>query len=139
MAAQKTLRLQRRPPAVFPMEGKDALLSRPWKQRQSADEIVPERGGYTALPWQALAGYYMSLNCRPARQSAFLCKRIGFVMLSAGSTLGQNAEAALRPRPKPAPKSRMWKPHCGLSGLSSFGPRRGYVLRGEGDSDTTKT
>ena len=23
------------------------------------------------------------------------------------------------PRPKPAPKSRMWKPHCGLSGLSS--------------------
>ena len=22
-------------------------------------------------------------------------------------------------RPKPAPKSRMWKPHCGLSGLSS--------------------
>ena len=68
MAAQKTLRLQRRPPAVFPMEGKDALLSRPWKQRQSADEIVPERGGYTALPWQALAGYYMSLNCRPARR-----------------------------------------------------------------------
>ena len=40
-----------------------------------------------------------------ARQSAFLCKRVGFAMFSAGSTLGQNAEAALRPRPKPAPKS----------------------------------
>ena len=54
----------------------------------------------------------------------FLRERIGFVMLSAGSTLGQNAEAALRPRPKPAPKSRMWKPHCGLSGLSSCDSRR---------------
>ena len=35
-----------------------------------------------------------------ARQSAFLRDRIGFVVLSAGSTLGQNAEAALRPRPR---------------------------------------
>ena len=32
-----------------------------------------------------------------------------------------------------------WKPHCGLSGLSSFDSRRGCVLRGEGDSGTTQT
>ena len=35
-----------------------------------------------------------------ARQSAFLRDRIGFVMFSAGSPLGRNVEAALRPRPR---------------------------------------
>ena len=35
-----------------------------------------------------------------AKQSAFLRKRIGFAMFSAGSTLGRNVEAALRPRPR---------------------------------------
>ena len=43
---------------------------------------------------------------------------IGLEILSAGSTLGLNVEAALRP-PQTAPKSRMWKRHCRLSGLSS--------------------
>ena len=38
--------------------------------------------------------------------------------VSRGSTLGLNVEAALRP-PQTAPKSRMWKRHCRLSGLSS--------------------
>ena len=50
---------------------------------------------------------------------------IGFAVFSAGSTLGLRA-------PKPAPKSH-W-----LSGLSSFGSRCGCVLRGEGDSRTTR-
>ena len=59
--------------------------------------------------------------------------------LSHLSQAAQSGSGHCPPRPKPAPKSRIWKPHCGLSGLSSFGPRRGYVLRGEGDSDTTKT
>ena len=49
---------------------------------------------------------------------ALLRKHIGLVMLSAGSTLGLNVEAALRP-PQTAPKSRMWERHCRLSGLSS--------------------
>ena len=49
---------------------------------------------------------------RIRRACASLRGRIGSVSLSAGSTLG----AA---RPKPAPKSRMWKRHCRLSGLSS--------------------
>ena len=49
---------------------------------------------------------------------ASLRNRIGFEMLSAGSTLRQNVEAALRP-PQTASKSRMWKRHCRLSGLSS--------------------
>ena len=40
---------------------------------------------------------------------------------------GEYAGAA---RPKPAPKSRMWKRHCRLSGLSSFDSRCGRVLRG---------
>ena len=31
---------------------------------------------------------------------AFLRERIGFAMFSAGSTLGQKVEAALRPRPR---------------------------------------
>ena len=53
---------------------------------------------------------------------ASLRKRIGTVMLSAGSTLGLNMEAALRP-PQTAPKSQKWKPHCGLSGLSSGADR----------------
>ena len=43
---------------------------------------------------------------------ASLRNRIGFAAFSAGSTLGLRA-------PKPAPKSRMWKRHCRLSGLSS--------------------
>ena len=30
--------------------------------------------------------------------------------------------------PKPAPKSQMWKPHCGLSGLSSFDSRQSTSL-----------
>ena len=37
--------------------------------------------------------------------------------------------------PQTAPKSQKWKPHCGLSGLSSCGSR-GCVLRGEGHSGT---
>ena len=49
---------------------------------------------------------------------ALLRKHIGLVMLSAGSTLGLNVEAALRP-PQTAPKSQKWKRHCRLSGLSS--------------------
>ena len=52
-------------------------------------------------------------------QSHWLCND------TAGSTLGLNVEAALRP-PQTAPKSQMWKPHCGLSGLSS---RCGGVCR----------
>ena len=47
-----------------------------------------------------------------------LHNHIGLAMLSAGRTLGLNVEAALRP-PQTAPKSRMWKRHCRLSGLSS--------------------
>ena len=64
-----------------------------------------------------LAGY------RPARAwmcagagrrgvSAILHKHIGFAMLFAGSPLG----------------AEMWKPHCGLSGLSSFGARQSASL-----------
>ena len=49
---------------------------------------------------------------------ASLRNRIGFEMLSAGSTLRQNVEAALR-SPQTASKSRVWKRHCCLSGLSS--------------------
>ena len=49
---------------------------------------------------------------------ASLRSRIGLASLSAGSTLGLNVEAALRP-PQTVPKSRMWKRHCRLSGLSS--------------------
>ena len=36
--------------------------------------------------------------------SAFLRKHFGFAMLSAGSTLGRNVEAALRPRPQTCAK-----------------------------------
>ena len=75
---------------------------------------------------------------RIRRVCALLRSCIGLVMLSAGSTLGLNVEAALRP-PQTAPKSRMWKRHCRLSGLSSSDLRRGYVLRGEGHSGTTQT
>ena len=53
-----------------------------------------------------------------ARRGALMRNRIGFDMFSAGSTLGLNVEAALRP-PQTAPKSRKWKRHCRLSGLSS--------------------
>ena len=42
---------------------------------------------------------------------------------AAGSPLG----AA---RPQTCAKEPMWKPHCGLSGLSSFDSRRGCLLRG---------
>ena len=38
--------------------------------------------------------------------------------VTAGSTMGLNVEAALRP-PQPAPKSQKRKRHCRLSGLSS--------------------
>ena len=65
-----------------------------------------------------------------ARQSAFLRKRIGFVVLSAGSPLGAECGSRTAAAPKPAPKSRMWKRHCRLSGLSSFDSRCGRVLRG---------
>ena len=42
--------------------------------------------------------------------SAFLRKHFGFAMLSAGSTLGRNVEAALRPRPQTCAKesSTLW-------------------------------
>ena len=61
-----------------------------------------------------------------ARQSAFLRKHIDFAVFSAGSPLG----AA---RPQTCAKETR------LPGLSSFDSRRGGVLRGEGDSGTTKT
>ena len=65
-----------------------------------------------------------------ARQSAFLREHIGFVVLSAGSPLGAECGSRTAAAPKPAPKSRMWKRHCRLSGLSSFDSRCGRVLRG---------
>ena len=46
--------------------------------------------------------------------SALLRDRIGFAMLSAGSPLGRNVEAALRPRPQTCAKETR------LHGLSSF-------------------
>ena len=62
--------------------------------------------------------------------SGSLRNHIGSVSLSAGSTLGLNVEAALR-SPQTAPKSQKWKPHCGLSGLSSGAGRAAkYALRG---------
>ena len=61
---------------------------------------------------------------------ASLRGRIGSEMLSAGSTLGLNVEAALRP-PQTAPKSRMWKRHSRLFGLfSGAGRVRECALRG---------
>ena len=54
---------------------------------------------------------------------AFLRDRIGFAMFSAGSTLGLKCGSRTAAAPKPAPKSQKWKPHCGLSGLSSFDSR----------------
>ena len=55
---------------------------------------------------------------------------IGTVSFSAGSTLGLNVEAALRP-PQTAPKSRMWKRHSRLSGLfSGAGRAAECALRG---------
>ena len=68
-----------------------------------------------------------------ARQSAFLRDRISFAMFSAGSPLGRNVEAALRPRPQTCAKETR------LPGLSSFDSRCGCALRGEGDSGTTET
>ena len=63
---------------------------------------------------------------------ALLRERIGFAMFSAGSTLGQNAEAAQPPPQTCAKETR-------LPGLSSFDSRRECALRSEGDSGTTKT
>ena len=108
-------------------------------RRGSGSPFVRSRVSYGYRAWWVHFGrvrFFMAIpteNERTERRGersrrrgvgTFLRERIGFVMLSAGSTLGQNAEAVLRPRPKPAPKSRMWKPHCGLSGLSSCDSRR---------------
>ena len=65
--------------------------------------------------------------------SALLRDRIGFAMFSAGSPLGRNVEAALRPRPQTCAKETR------LPGLSSFDSQCGYVLRGEGRSGATET
>ena len=56
--------------------------------------------------------------------SAFLRDRIGFAMFSAGSTLGHNAEAALRPPPQTCAKETR------LPGLSSCDSRCGCGLHG---------
>ena len=73
--------------------------------------------GYRGSPIHfGLVRFFMAipteLRSRRHGVGTFLRKHIGLAMLSAGSTLG----AA---RPQPAPKSRMWKRHCRLSGLSS--------------------
>ena len=70
--------------------------------------------------------------------SIFLRKPISLAMLSAGRTLGLKCGSRTAAAPKPAPKSRKWKRHCRLSGLSSFDSRRGCFSRGEGDSRTTR-
>ena len=64
---------------------------------------------------------------------ALLRERIGFAMFSAGSTLGHNAEAALRPPPQTCAKETR------LPGLSSFDSRCGCVSRGEGHLGMTET
>ena len=64
---------------------------------------------------------------------ALLREHIGFAMFSEGSTLGQNAEAALRPRPQTCAKETR------LPGLSSFDSWCGCVSRGEGRSGATET
>ena len=74
-----------------------------WRSRRVTGDARNERTG--------LRGWRCGL-------CASLRSRIGLVMLSAGRTLGQNVEAALRP-PQTAPKSQKWKRHCRLSGLSS--------------------
>ena len=66
------------------------------------------------------------------RQSTLLRESLGLVMLSAGSTLGaKKVEAALRP-PRTAPKSQKWKPHCGLSGLSSYDSQQSTLYARKG-------
>ena len=57
------------------------------------------------------------LRSRRRGGSAFLRKPLGFVMFPRGVRWGLRA-------PKPALKSQKWKPHCGLSGLSSFDSRQ---------------
>ncbi len=105
--------------SAFPMEGKDALHSRPWKQRQSADEIIPERGGYTALSRQALSGYYMSVNCWPARR---LCwpvigrQKRGCARENGGAI--RNAELRMR-EPACAALSAFLHEHIGLAMFSA--------------------
>ena len=98
----------------------------PGRDRHSC--VLAALFGY--LPWMVHFGLgcflqVLSTGCRGRGERgwrrglcAFLRRRIGFAAFSAGSTLGLNVEAALRP-PQTAPKSRMWKRHCRLSGLSS--------------------
>ena len=74
----------------------------------------------------------------PARQSALLRERVGFAALSAESTLGLKSGSRTAAAPKPAPKSQKWKPHCGLSGLSSFDSRRRCVWRGKHSADSPR-
>ena len=63
--------------------------------------------------------------------SIFLRKPISLAMLSAGRTLGLKCGSRTAAAPKPAPKSRMWKRHCRLSGLSSGAGRAAEcALRG---------
>ena len=67
------------------------------------------RGYRTWLVYFGLARFFMAIPTEnegtrrtesAARQSAFLRDHIGFAVFSAGSTLGQKVEAALRPRPR---------------------------------------
>ena len=64
---------------------------------------------------------------------AFLRDRIGFVVLSAGSTPGQNAEAALRPRPRLRQRvfDSLDSPHAaaGLCWCVFAAPSPGYMER----------
>ncbi len=83
---------------------KPAPKSRMWKRHCRLSGLSSRCGGAVLV---RIRSAYASLR-----------SHIGFAALSVGSTLGLNVEAALL-LSQTAPKSRMWKRHCRLSGLSS--------------------
>ena len=135
-------------PVSFPLSGKERRLAvscvpiPPWvgiafRAFSNCRAVIGLCGFTSGLPvslWRSRRGY----RGRGGRETGLRRNEAGgaaFVRLCAGALTLQVFPRGVRwglRAPKPAPKSQKWKPHCGLSGLSSFDSRRGYALRGEG-------
>ena len=96
-------------------------------RRGSGSPLVRSRmscGYRTCLVHFGIERFFASiptgLRSRRRGGSAFLRKPLGFVMFPRGVRWGLKCGSRTAAAPKPAPRSQKWKPHCGLSGLSSF-------------------
>ena len=101
-------------------------------------EVKSQAPSYSFMPWSRCQphGFILSWRNIPDNRVGRFYSMFVWIWRGMGAFLREPLALLCFPRgvrwglraPKPAPKSQMWKPHCGLSGLSSCGSRQSTSL-----------